>query len=100
MAAAVVPSDAVQALIDSQLIRHVRDAVRRRCDVAILSLFLALVDGWLRSCEEFARRGSAELFANDVAGFESAYQNLMVPGEDYRFDNLVCLFDTLSPTGS
>lgn len=106
LAAAVPPSDTVYATIDNQLIRAVRDIVHKRCDSGFLSLFLALVDGWLRSCEEYIRRSSGKRSANDVLGFENAYRELMVvatlniANKAYRFDNLVYLFDSLRLTNS
>jgi hypothetical protein len=106
LAAAVPPSDTVYTTIDNQLIRDMRDIVHKRCDNGFLSLFLALVDGWLRSCEEYIRRSSGKRFANDISGFEDAYKELMVvatpniANKAYRFDNLVYLFDSLGLTNS
>lgn len=101
LADAVRPSDTVCAIIDERLIRDVRDIVQKRCDTGFLTLFLALVDGWLRSCEEHIRRSSRKRFADDIRGFEDAYKKLVVvatpyiANKAYRFDNLVSLFDNL-----
>ncbi len=106
LSAAVTPSDAVYSIINNQLIRDIRDVVHRRCDIAHLTVFLALVDGWLRSCEEYVRRSSSKRFANDIVEFEDAYKKLMVvatpniTNKAYRFDNLVYLFDSLGLTNS
>jgi hypothetical protein len=58
LADAVLPLEGVNSIINNQLIRNMRDVASQRCDNGHLSLFLALVDGWLRSCEEYARRKS------------------------------------------
>ncbi|KAL5313796.1 hypothetical protein ACEPPN_018219 [Leptodophora sp. 'Broadleaf-Isolate-01'] len=77
----------------------------KRCGNGFLSLFLAFVDGWLRSCEEYIRR-SGKRFANDALGFEDAYKKLMlvatpnIANKAYRFDNLVYLYDSLGLTNS
>jgi len=51
---------------DNQPVRDMRDMVRKRCDNGFVSLFLAQVDQWLRSCEEYVRRSSGKRFANDI----------------------------------
>jgi hypothetical protein len=46
------------SIIEKQLIRDMKANASSRCDNALLSVFLALVDSWLRSCEEYVRRHS------------------------------------------
>jgi len=106
LANAVAPLDAVNSIINNHLIRNTRDVAYSRCDNGHLSLFLALLDGWLRSCEEYVRRHRSERFADDISGFEDAYEELTaaasphISNKPYRFDNLLYLFDNLGLTKS
>lgn len=102
---AVPPAEAMNSIINNQLIRNMRDIAYLRCDNAHLSLFVALVDGWLRSCEEYVRRHSSKRFADDILGVESAQRELIAVAtrhvnKSYHFDNLLHLFDNLGLTKS
>jgi len=75
-----------------------------RCDIGHLSLFLAMMDGWLKSCEEYVRRNRSKRFGDHILRFENAYKELVAIANahttrmSYSFDNLLYLFDDLGLT--
>ncbi|KAI0006611.1 hypothetical protein F4779DRAFT_595885 [Xylariaceae sp. FL0662B] len=103
MAEASLHFGCVRGLIDRQLIRNRREIALQRCDNGHLSLWLALVDTWLASCEEYARK-NCKRFAADVAAFDGAHEELTAVAvlhtaeKNYGFDNILQLFDSLGLT--
>lgn len=102
----------VESLIDAQLIRNMRDRATSRCSSGHLSLFLALTDSWLKTCEEFARRHHSQHARSqrfDASAFDRAYSELLViatpniankPYPADRLEHLLDLFDVLGLTKS
>ncbi|OAQ61598.1 hypothetical protein VFPPC_14598 [Pochonia chlamydosporia 170] len=101
IADATPPLDSVRSVINTQLIRNTRDCVGLRLDCGHLSLFLASVDGWLRSCEEFILKQPSIRTSSNISAFEDAYQELIAAAaphtasESYVPDDLLGLFDNL-----
>ena len=106
LANAVQPLEIIYSIINDQLIRNVQNVANQRCDNGHLSLFLALMDGWLRSCEEYVRRLRSPRFADDISGFEDAYRELIavstpyMPDQSFKIDHILYLFDSLGLTKS
>ncbi|KAK8092625.1 uncharacterized protein PG998_014790 [Apiospora kogelbergensis] len=92
--------DVIQGMNKAQLLRSVRNVSLSRCAAAHLTLFLGVVDAWLRACEEYLLVESAR-FPADMANFETLHHELesvaSLRGTNglYTFDNLVHLFDLL-----
>ncbi|TQV90314.1 hypothetical protein IF1G_10950 [Cordyceps javanica] len=92
--------DAVHSIIKYRLLRSVRNQALSECAAAHLTLFLGVVDAWLRSCEEYLQDESAR-YPNDITAFNSLYYQLgslakprLITGL-HAVDNLVHLFDML-----
>jgi len=92
--------DVIHGTIQAQLLRGVRNISLSRCAAAHLTLFLGVVDAWLRACEEYLQVESAR-FPADVANFETLHHqlesvaSLHATSGSYTFDNLIHLFDLL-----
>ncbi|KAK7928655.1 hypothetical protein PG985_005653 [Apiospora marii] len=99
----VLQIDHIHGVINTQLLRSARNVSLSRCAAAHLTLFLGVVDTWLRACEEYLQAESAR-FPADIANFEALHYELesvaSLRGTSgiYTFENLIQLFDLLKET--
>lgn len=92
----------VRTIIANRLIRNAQAITSRQYGLLHLSLFLSLLDSWLRAAEEFSRlphARSSPRFSKTCSGFMNAYNELVavarphIAQEHYNHDNLLDLFD-------
>ncbi|KAK9438611.1 hypothetical protein VB005_06758 [Metarhizium brunneum] len=101
VADAIPHFDSIYSAINTQLIRNTRDCITSRLDRGNLSLILALVDGWLRSCEEYIRKEPSIRVYSDISAFEDAHKELITAATQHTSDgthvpdDLLRLFDGL-----
>ncbi|TPX15375.1 uncharacterized protein E0L32_004652 [Thyridium curvatum] len=92
--------DLIFSTINAQLLRSARDVTASRCGSGLLALFLGLVDGWLRACEEHVQAESSR-YSVDASEFRRIYQQLdaitrlHVGGVRNNFNDLIRFFDML-----
>lgn len=101
LADTISPFSSIYSVINTQLIRNTRDSVTSRVDRGNLSLVLALVDGWLRSCEEYIRKEPSIRVYSDILAFEDTHKELITAATQHTADrshlpaDLLRLFDSL-----